>query len=200
MNSTLSPDQIFPRLKIDRSHALNAPDQGRQMSEKPIVPGLPDSLLHLHMIEDIGLTFIARTEEGYRFVREFDREDQPERDDQWFAYHAFRNLMQEIGSTAILELRENGIYQVVAGGLHEASLLLLANFWVELLPEYGENLYAAIPAHNELYIASSYGYLGILNLQKIIRNVFQDEEYLEPLSKCIYQRINGEWKIVATAF
>ncbi|MBL0017049.1 MAG: hypothetical protein IPP17_11610 [Bacteroidetes bacterium] len=77
---------------------------------------------------------------------------------------------------------------------------MLSNLWLNLEPEFGAEMYAAVPCHNLLLVGKEMDRNAILALQNVVRGVFFEESQASLLSKAIYRRFEGEWRIIATAF
>jgi hypothetical protein len=164
-----------------------------------------DPQISIPMLEDISVQFVQNSEDGFEWVTETQRQhaetDQPILwTDMELIQQAFRNLKDHLGENLQLSTLENGLVRIVSGGKYEASFLLLGNLWLQLEEEYGANLYAAVPSHNLLLIGKQGDPTAILELQETIRSVFFEADREALLSKAVYQRLEGEWKIVATAF
>lgn len=152
------------------------------------------------MLEDLSVLFVQHLEGGFDILLEEDRQELEEWTDVALIQQAFRNLKEQLGEGLELATLENGLTRVVAGGNLEASFLLLSNLWMQLEADYGEHMYAAIPCHNLLVIGKQSDRNAILNLQAIIRDIFFEADRETLLSKAVYQRFEGEWNIIATAF
>jgi hypothetical protein len=199
-STTILPATLYPRLVSDRTHSIYSHDLGRHMVRQDTL--LPDEAgrpVTLPMLEDIHVQFVQDREQGFDWVLERDRD--PETwTDMDLIQQSFRNLKENLGENMDLITLENGLVRIVSGTKYEASFLLLGNLWMQLEAEYGAQLYAAVPSHNALFIAQQDNRRAILEMQTVIRNIFFEAAPESLLSKAIYQRFEGEWKIVATAF
>lgn len=193
----IDPISLFPRLKVDRAHSIYAKDLGRHMFLRQPDSGFP---VTIPMLEDVMVQFAVDNEQGFDLVQESDRAGQEEWGDMGLIQQSFRNLRDNLGENMDLLTLENGLLRLVSGGKYEASFLLLSNLWLNLEAEHGHEMYAAIPSHNALLIGKADDREAIMKLQEMVRGVFFESDRDTLLSKAIYRRYEGEWKIVATAF
>lgn len=193
----MDPVRLFPRLKVDHAHPIYHRDLGRHMFLREPNAGFP---VTIPMLEDVMVQFAVDNEAGFELVQESDRAGQEEWGDMGLIQQSFRNLRDQLGESMDLLTLENGLLRVVAGGKYEASFLLLSNLWLKLEAEHGAEMFAAVPSHNALLIGKADDRDAIMNLQEMVRGVFFESDRDTLLSKAIYRRYEGEWKIVATAF
>ncbi len=199
--SLIDPQLLFPRLAADRKHAIYQRDLGRHMQVPVSSETEADSnIVTMPMLEDLAVQFVQDREVGFDFVREGDRQGDEVWDDLALIQQSFRNLKDKIGEDLQLILLDNGLSRVASGGKYEASFLLLSNLWLNLEPEFGAEMYAAVPCHNLLLVGKENDRNAILALQNVVRGVFFEESQASLLSKAIYRRFEGEWRIIATAF
>jgi hypothetical protein len=194
------PECLFPRLTAERTHPIYQRDLGRHMYRTQHQDDEISPIIQIHMVEDISLQFVVEKGMDMQFLREIDREDLPAWDDMALIARAFLNLRDLHGDAIQLQQLEGGAFRVSSPGQHDASFLLLGNFWATMVEQLGENMYAAAPSHHLLFVAPQNDLKGILRLQTLVRDTFVDLPTDRLLSKAIYQRWDGEWKIVATAF
>lgn len=202
MNTDIPSKEIFPRIKVNYDHEIYAGDQGRHIQEGQFEK-IAERLLkrvHVHMMEDLGLNFAVSEASRFRLILEKDRLGLVEWTDMQFIQHAFSNLLRQYGEQVEVLGQPETAMRIKVGNELEASFLLLGNLWQKLAAEYGENLYAAIPRQDLLLIAAANNRKGILQLQTAVKAVFLSPDSGPLLSKAIYQRWDGEWKIVAAAF
>ncbi|MBL0015033.1 MAG: hypothetical protein IPP17_01025 [Bacteroidetes bacterium] len=199
--SLIDPQLLFPRLIADRAHAIYQRDLGRHMrlSTSQVVD-LSSKIVTVPMLEDLAVQFVQDRERGFDFVRENDRQGDEVWDDMALIQQGFRNLKDRMGEDLQLILLDNGLSRIASGGKYEASFLLLSNLWLTLEAEFGTEMYAAIPCHNLLLVGKENDRNAILELQNAVRGVFFEEDHDSLLSKAIYKRLDGEWRIIATAF
>jgi hypothetical protein len=197
----IDPQLLFPRLAADRAHAIYQRDLGRHM-RMPVSSDSEarSSIVTVPMLEDLAVQFVQDREKGFDFIREHDRQGAEVWDDMALIQQSFRNLKDKIGEDLQLILLDNGLSRVASGGKYEASFLLLSNLWLNLEAEFGTEMYAAIPCHNLLLVGKENDRNAILELQNAVRGVFFEEDQDSLLSKAVYRRFDGEWRIVATAF
>lgn len=193
----IDPVRLYPRLKVDHGHAIYHRDLGRHMFLRQPMEGFP---VTISMLEDVMVQFALDNEDGFDLVQESDRAGQEEWGDMGLIQQSFRNLRDNLGENMDLLTLENGLLRLVSGGKYEASFLLLSNLWLNLEAEHGHEMYAAIPSHNALLIGKADDREAIMKLQEMVRGVFFESDRDTLLSKAIYRRYEGEWKIVATAF
>jgi hypothetical protein len=193
---------LFPRLVADRSHRIYQQDLGRHMFRAPSEPDESAApRIRIHMMEDIGLHFVQDPGEGeFTYLRELDRDGKAAWDDYALISKAFINLRDLHGDAVKLQQLQGGGQRISSPGRHDASFLLLGNLWHKLEEELGANMYAAAPGHNMLFVAPQDDRSAILTLQGLVRAAFFEAPHGAQLSKAIYQRWDGEWKIVATGF
>ncbi|HEX2900929.1 MAG TPA: hypothetical protein VHS96_14505 [Bacteroidia bacterium] len=197
----IDPSLLFPRLYADRTHAIYRHDLGRHMQVRPSdAADAALDVVKVPMLEDIGVQFVQDREKGFDFVTQNDRAGEEAWDDMALIQQSFRNLKDGPGEDMQLNILENGLIRLTSGGKYEASFLLLGNLWLKLEEDYGAQMYAAIPSHNLLLIGREGDRNAILSLQETIRGVFFEADRATLLSKAIYQRFDGQWQIVATAF
>ena len=197
----IDPQLLFPRLAADRPHVIYQRDLGRHMRISNAQATVEsDARVRVPMLEDIAVEFVQDRSKGFEFVREADRSGDEVWDDMALIQQSFRNLKEVLGAELQLNLLENGLLRVVSGGKYEASFLLLSNLWLSLEADHGAQMYAAIPCHNLLLVGKEGDRNAILALQDAVRGVFFEEDQDSLLSKAIYQRFDGEWRIIATAF
>jgi hypothetical protein len=219
-STTILPATLYPRLVSDRTHPIYSHDLGRHMVRKVAWEmDEVDRPVTIPMLEDIHVQFVQDREAGFDLVLERDRQGAEVKDngstgegkaqtdnapatwtDMDLIQQSFRNLKENLGENMDLLTLENGLVRIVSGTKYEASFLLLGNLWMQLENEYGAQLYAAIPSHNALFIARQDNRRAILEMQTLIRNIFFEAAPEALLSKAVYQRFDGEWKIIATAF
>ncbi|MFM2375332.1 MAG: hypothetical protein RLZZ165_429 [Bacteroidota bacterium] len=194
-------DTLFPRLKADRSHEIYHLDMGRHMFAR-LSDDNPTaiSMVSVPMLEDLEVQFAHDQSEGHALVSRADLLEEEGWDEMAMIQHAFRNLKEKLGEDLKLSTLENDLIRLFAGGKYDASFLLLSNLWLKLEEDYGANLYAATPSQNLLLIGRQDDRRAILQLQRMIRGVFFDADRDSLLSKAVYQRFDGQWVIVATAF
>lgn len=194
-------ERLFPRLIADRTHAIYRQDLGRHMQSPPTTDdAIAYPLVQIHMVEDIGLQFVVEDGMNQRFVREVDREDLPAWTDMALISQAFLNLRDQHGDEIKIQQLQDGAFRITSPGQHDASFLLLGNLWTKMEEQLGVNMYAAVPSQGLLFAAPQDDRKAILRLQTMVRNTFFEVSGTALLSKAIYQRWDGEWKVVATAF
>jgi uncharacterized protein YtpQ (UPF0354 family) len=192
---------LFPRLVADRSHPIYVKDLGRHMYSHAPAPASPDEQrITIHMMEDIGLNFVLDEGDAYIYLRECDREGFLTWDNMALISKAFLNLRDQHGEKVSLQQLETGGFRISSPGRHDAAFLLLGNLWVTMEEQLGVNMYAAVPSHDVLLVAPQDDRYAILTLQRLVRDTFFEAPTKSLLSKAIYQRWDGEWKVVATAF
>lgn len=197
----IDKESLFPRLKADRTHAIYRHDLGGHMfKHSAAAPDSHDEPVTVAMLEDLQVQFVHDADQGFTLVQKAETEGAEIWDDMALIQQSFRNMKDKLGEELELSILENGLTRVLAGSKYEASFLLLGNLWVTLEEDYGANMYAAVPSHNLLLVGKQGDHRAILELQNAIRGVFFEADRDQLLSKAIYQRLEGEWKIVATAF
>lgn len=190
-------EKLFPRLVADRGHAIYQRDMGRHMRAPQTPVRQP---ITIPMVADIALQFVVMEGEEWEFVMEDDRGAAGEWDDMALITAAFSNLRDQSTESLLLKVVSEGGYRIRTRGAHEASFLLLGNLWPTLVDHLGENCYAAVPTPDTLFVAPAGELASILALQELVRATFYEAPAADLLSKAIYQRWDGEWKLVATAF
>jgi hypothetical protein len=195
---SIVPAQLYPRLKADRSHPIYQSDLGRHM----VVPARDLEAGHqlrvqIPMLEDIQLNFVLETENDLQYVFGADCQGW---DNMALITQAFKNLRDIQGELVEVLPMEGGGFQVTAKGQHDTAFLLLSNLWLKLEDKIGPHCYAAAPTHNHLFVALQDDRTAILSLQNLVRKHFFAAAHEDLLSKAIYQRWEGEWRICATAF
>lgn len=196
-NLQIDPARLYPRLKVDHGHSIYQRDLGRHMFLREPAAGFP---VTIPMLEDVMVQFALDNEAGFDLVQESDRAGQEEWGDMGLIQQSFRNLRDNLGESMDLLTLENGLLRLVSGGKYEASFLLLSNLWLNLESEHGAEMFAAVPSYNALLIGKADDRDAIMKLQEMVRGVFFESDRDTLLSKAIYRRYEGEWKIVATAF
>jgi hypothetical protein len=197
----IASEFLFPRLVADRTHPIYSKDLGRHMSSQLPTPALPSGeRISIHMMEDIAINFVLDEGREYTYLRECDREGLPQWDNMALISRAFLNLRDQHGDKVTLQQLEAGGFRISSPGRHDAAFLLLGNLWVTMVDQLGENMYAAVPSHDVLIVAPQDDRLAILTLQGLVRDTFFEAPTKSLLSKAVYQRWDGEWKVVATAF
>ncbi len=202
MSTEIPQKELFPRIKVNYDHDIYAGDHGRHKQEAQL-EAIAEKLqkrVHVHMMEDIGLNFATSQGDRYKYILEKDRLGLVEWTDIQFIHHSFTNLLHQYGEKVEILGQADAAMRIKVGNDLEASCLLLGNLWQKICDEYGENLYAAIPRQDLLLIAAAGNRKGILQLQTAVKAVFESPDSGPLLSKAIYQRWDGEWKIVASAF
>lgn len=194
--------QLFPLVKIDYSHVIYEGDTGFHIQQANLenLAIKAQGRISVPMFEDVTLTFALPEKDRFRLLLEKDRLGLVEWTDMQLIHHSFRNLLQQFGEKIEILGSEDAAMRIKVGNDMEASFLLLGNLWQNLAQSYGENLYAAIPRQDLLLIAAADNRSGILQLQKAVKAIFQTPDAGPFLSKAIYQRWDGEWKIIASAF
>lgn len=192
---------LFPRLSADRSHSIYAKDLGRHMyNHLPAALTVDEAYVTIHMMEDIMLGFVLDEGGELTHIRECDRAGLPQWDNMGLITQAFLNLRDQPGDKVTLQQLEGGGFRISSPGRHDAAFLLLGNLWVTMVEQLGENMYAAVPSQDVLLVAPQDDRYAILTLQGLVRDTFFEAPTNALLSKAIYQRWDGEWKVVATAF
>ena len=192
---------LFPRLVADRSHAIYRKDLGRHMYQEAEAPSDASlAPIKIHMVEDIALNFVLDEGREYTYIRECDREGLADWDNMALISTSFINLRDQHGDKVTLQQLEAGGFRISSPGRHDAAFLLLSNLWMTMVEQLGENMYAAVPSHDVLLVAPENDRSGILTLQGLVRDTFFEAPTKSLLSKAIYQRVDGVWQIVATAF
>lgn len=195
----IDAQRLYPRLSVDRQHMIYRRDLGRHMMRSQ--PASADAqAVTVPMLEDLSVQFVLDREKGFDWVTEAARNGDEVWDDVALIQQAFRNLKQNLGEDISLNVLENGLIRVVSGGKYEASFLLLSNLWLQLEADYGTEMYAAVPSPNLLLVGRADDRRAILELQDMIRGVFSEANTELLLSKAVYQRVDGQWQVVATAF
>jgi hypothetical protein len=197
----IDAQRLYPRLSVDRQHAIYRRDLGRHMMRMEAAPVDAEAQKVLvPMLEDLCVQFVQDREKGFEWVTEGARSGEEIWDDVALIQQAFRNLKENLGEDISLNVLENGLIRVVSGGKYEASFLLLSNLWLQLEVDYGAEMYAAVPSANLLLVGRADDRRAILELQDMIRGVFFEADTESLLSKAVYQRVDGQWQVVATAF
>src|SRR5581483_10723060 len=88
-----------------------------------------------------------------------------------------------------IEARNDGIHDVVAGGLFESSLLLVDSFWSQENFELRGSPVVFIPARHVLLVVGSEDAAALGAARRIV----QSEDWPHPLSTCAFERAGDVW-------
>lgn len=203
MPQIIQSSRIFPKVRINYGHEIYAGDEGRHIQEDRFdqISGAQTARIRIPMFEDVELNFVQENELGqWIYLGNDDRLGKVEWDDMALIHNGFTNLKQRWGDNVELLGSSDKLMRINAGNLFESSFLLLGNLWQGLEAELGHGMYAAIPNNSTLILAAEDNFKAVLELQKVVKAIFQSPSSGQLLSKAIYRRSDGEWKIVASAF
>jgi hypothetical protein len=113
---------------------------------------------------------------------------------------ALQNMFTEVSETTKVNGDPEHLMMVTNGGNYEATMLLADYMWEQLEPHFNDSVCVAIPARDLLFVSAKNNHIGREALRKAVKFYFEESDETQGLLvRHIYERENGQWKLVETA-
>lgn len=184
--------QLYPRLKVDGGEeaqsTLTFEDKGEV---KSVVLPEDQKLINEPFGDDLRLFFVEDKGVGFQFLQKKQLNPYPEVNHKFLKYAGENTLATELSSSIEIKQVDEHTLMIIAGGNHEADLVLVPRLMDKIHETLGDTMLLAIPARDLLFLCKDNA-LGMDILRQRIETCFNSAETNGLPSRSIYRRKKGK--------